>query len=240
MKPTMPMNAFPPGGPPGGYGGGGGGYPPSGGGGGGGWGPPSGGGWGPGGPPSSGGGYGPPPGPPPQPKKSRTGLFVGIGCGCLALVGCLIGGIVLAGGGISGLFGPGEEVVSTPITIGAPFTLTYVQNGSQKYEAWLEVDVSHTVGYNLTGTILLSENGTAFGQYTLQEDGEGSAVTERSSVKRVSWVNRNVNGNGSTSGTVSLFPLQARAAGAQITISGTINANPGTTGTVRLFVAKRD
>lgn len=242
VKPTMPMNAFPPGGPPGippggGYPppGGGGGYPPPPGGGGG-WGtPPPGGGWG--GPPS-GPGYGPPAPPPPQ--KSKTGMYVGIGCGCLVLLGCIIGGVLLATGGMSSLFGPGEEVVSMPITVGQPFSLTYVQDGSQKYEAWLEVDVDYTVGYSLTGTILLSENGTAFGQYTLAEDGEGSPITERSSSKRVSWVTTNLGGSGSAEGKVALFPIPARASGGQVTISGTINASPGTSGAIRLFVAKRD
>lgn len=235
VKPTMPMNAFPPGGPPG-MPPGGGGYPPSGGG----WGPPppggSSGGWGT--PPPGGGGYGPPSAAPPPAKKSRTGLYIGLGCGCMVLLSCVIGAIVVATSG--SLFGPGEEVVSTPITVGQPFSLTYVQDGSQKYEAWLEVDVDYTAGYNLNGTMLLSENGTAFGQYSLEEDGEGSPVPERNSSTRVSWVTTNLNGNGSASGKVSLFPIPARSGGAQVTISGTIQANPGTTGTIRLFVAKRD
>ncbi len=239
VKPTMPMNAFPPGGPPGmppggGYPppGGGGGYPP----GGGGWGtpPPGGGGWG---TPPPGGGYMPPAAPPP---KSKTGMYVGIGCGCLLLLVCVIGGVLYGTGSIASLLGPGEEVVSMPITLGQPFSLTYVQSGSQKYEAWLEVDVDYSAGYNLTGTILLSENGSPFGQYTLAEDGQGSPITERSSSKRVSWVTTNLGGNGSAEGKVSLFPIPARSSGAQVTLSGTIHASPGTSGSVRLFVAERD
>ncbi len=234
----MPMNAFPPGGPPGippagGYPPSGGGYPPPGGGY-----PPSGGGWG---TPPPGGGYGPPPpqqAPPPQ--KSKTGLYVGLGCGCLVVLGCIIGTVLFATGGMTSLFGPGEEVVSTPVTLGQPFTLTYVQDGSQKYEAWIEVDLDFSSGYALNGTILLSENGNAFGQYTLAEDGEGSPVTERSSSKRVNWVTSSLNGSGSAEGMVALFPIPARSSGAQVSISGTISATPGTSGTVRLFVAKRD
>jgi hypothetical protein len=186
-------------------------------------------------PPQS--GYGMAPQPPPQ--KSRTGLYVGIGCGCLVILGCIIGGVVLATGA-GGLLGPGEEVISTPISLGQPFTLTYVQDGDQKYEAWLEVDVSYTAGYNLTGTILLSEGGAAFGQYTLNETGDGSPVTERSSSKRFNWASSSINGSGSASGTVSLFPLPARTANGQVTISGTVQATPGTTvNSIRLFVAKR-
>src|SRR5687768_16460586 len=110
----MPMNAF----PPGRFGG----TPPPGGGpcggGGGGWGPPPGGGWGPpGGTPPPGGGY--PPGPPMQPPpKSRTGLYVGLGCGCVLLLACGIGGIIYAVGGLASLIGPGEEVLATPVTSG--------------------------------------------------------------------------------------------------------------------------
>lgn len=174
------------------------------------------------------------------PKKSRTGLYIGVGCGCLVLLGCIVGGGVMFAGGLTGLLGPGEEVVSTPVTIGQPFTLTYVQDGSQKYEAWFEVDVSYTAGYNLNGTVLLSENGTPFGQYTLQEDGEGSPVTERDSSKRFNWSSTSLNGSGHASGTVALFPLPARTANGQITLSGTVQANPGTHGTIRLFIAKRD
>lgn len=185
------------------------------------------------------GGYGMAPQPPPQ--KSKTGLYIGIGCGCLVILGCLIGGIVLAAGGAAGLLGPGEEVVSTPIAIGQPFTLTYVQNGDQKYEAWLEVDVSYTAGYNLSGTILLSDGGGPFGQYTLNENGSGSPVTERSSSKRFNWASSTVNGSGSADGTVALFPVPARTAGGQVTISGTIQANPGTTvNSLRISIAKRN
>lgn len=236
VKPTMPMNAFPPGGPPG--------TPPPGGGGG--WGPPGGGGPPPyGGPPSYGGGQPPsyggqPPSygggfPPPQapPKKSKTGLYVGIGCGCMLLLACI------AGGGIFWAvksLGPGEEVSSVDATVGTPFTLTYNQTGSQKYAAWLEVDVSHTAGYQLTGTITLEENGVAFGQYTLNEDGSGAAVSERSDSTRINWVHT----NSSTEGTTNLFPIPARAAGSSITVRGTVNASPGTTGRIRIFVAKRD
>lgn len=209
--------------------------------GGGGYGAPPGGGWGqpPGGP-----GWGPPgagymaPQPPP-PKKSRTGLYIGLGCGCLVLLSCIAGAIVLFSG-LGNFFGPGEEVVSTPVAIGTPFTLTYVQDGSQKYAAWLEVDLDYTAGYNLSGTVLLSENGTAFGQYTLQDDGEGSPVVERDDAVRINWSSTTLNGSGGASGTVKLFPIPARTANAQITLSGTLQAAPGTTGTIRLIVAKRD
>jgi hypothetical protein len=175
-----------------------------------------------------------------QPPKSRTGLYVGLGCGCILLLACGIFGTVYAVGGLASMMGPGEEVLSTPVTSGVPFTLSYYQDGSQKYEAWLEVDVDYSAGYNMSGTILLSENGTAFGQYTLAEDGEGSPIQERNSSRRINWVTTNANSNGSASGQVHLFPLPARADRAAVTLSGTINATPGTTGTIRIFVAKRD
>ena len=226
----MPMNAYP-GGPPGVPSQGGGTPPP--GSGGGGWGPPP-----------SGGGYGgPPPGYPPQqppPKKSKVGLFVGLGCGCLLLIGCLIGGLAAMGGGLAGMMGPGEEVASAQITPGQPFAVTYTQSGSQRYKAWLEVDVSYTAGYQLNGNVLLAENGTAFGQYTMDEDGEGSPIQERSDVIRTGWTSTNLNGSGNASGTVSLFPIPARTDGGTVTISGTISSTPGMTGTIRLIVAKRD
>lgn len=107
---TSGFGSPPPGGggfgpPPGG---GGGGFGPPPGGGGGGFGPPPGspppgGGFGPPpGAPPPGGGFGPPPGgqPPggfgapmagPPPKKSNTMMFVGIGCGLLALISCACG-----------------------------------------------------------------------------------------------------------------------------------------------------
>jgi hypothetical protein len=225
----MPMQGYPPGGPPG--------TPPPGG-----AAPPPGGGWG--GPPGPGGPGTPPPGgfPPAQPpKKSRTGLYVGLGCGCMLVLACLVGGGILAmGGGLASLMGPGEEVASTPIAPGQEFALSYVQDGSQKYRAWLEVDVSHSGGYSLSGPILLSENGQAFGQYTLAETGQGSPVQERSSSTRINWSSTHLGGSGSASGTVSLFPIPARTAGSTVTLSGTVNAPPGTTGTLRLFVAERD
>lgn len=231
----MPMNAFPPGGPPG--------TPPPGGGG---WGPPQGGGppsfgggppsygGGPpsygGGPPSYGGGF--PPAQPP-PKKSKTGLYVGIGCGCLLLLACGVGGGIWA---LISSMGPGEEVSSVDATVGQPFTLTYAQSGSQDYAAWMEVDLDHSSGYQLDGTITLEENGVAFGQYTMSEDGSGSPVTERSDSVRMSWVHT----NSSTSGTTKLFPIPNRTAGSTVTVRGTINAPAGTTGRIRIFVAKRD
>jgi hypothetical protein len=163
---------------------------------------------------------------------------VGLGCGCLALIGCIASAVAFPT--LIGMLGPGEEVVSTQVTIGQPFVLEYGQDGSQKYEAWLEVDLEYTAGYNLSGPILLSENGTAFGQYTLAETGEGSPVQERNSSRRISWVSSNLNGNGSVEGMVSLFPIPARTSGTRVSLSGTIYGSPGTTGTIRLFVAKRD
>lgn len=173
----------------------------------------------------------------PEPKKSKVGLYVGVGCGCLLLLACIGGG--LAYWAISGI-GPGEEVVSQQLVPGQPFTLSYVQDGSQKYEAWLEVDVNHSTGYNLSGQVLLNENGTPFGQYTLSESGSGSPITERSSSTRINWSSTNVNGSGSTSGTVSLFPIPARTAGGNVSLTGTLAASPGITGSIRLIVSKRD
>jgi hypothetical protein len=219
----------------------GGGYPPGGGshppGGGAGWGPP----------PGGGGGWGPPGGTPPPggpgspqqaaPKK-KTGLYLGLGCGCVVILGCIIAAVAFPS--LIDMLGPGEEVASIPATIGQPFTLEYVQEGSQKYQAWLEVEVDYTAGYNLSGPILLSENGAAFGQYTLAETGEGSPVQERSGSRRVQWTSSSLNGSGRAEGNVSLFPIPARPDGHRVTISGTIHATPGTTGTLRFFVAKRD
>lgn len=209
----------------------GGGLPPSGG-----WGPPPGGGsgWGPPGAPPGGPPFGPAPAAPPK----RTGLYVALGCGCVVLLACVVGAASF--GSILELLGPGEEVASTSVTIGQPFALDYVQDGAQRYEAWLEVDVDYSAGYNLNGTMLLSENGTAFGQYTLAETGTGSAVQERSSSRRVSWSSTNLGGNGHATGDASLFPIPARESGHRVTLSGTIYASPGTSGRVRLFVAKRD
>jgi len=228
----MPMNAFPPGGPPGVPPGG---TPP----GGGGWGPPPGGGGPPsygGGPPSYGGGPPSQGGFPPQqaaPKKSKTGLYIGLGCGCLLLLFCVAGGGIFAA---INAMGPGEEVTTTDAIVGQPFTLTYTQDGSQKYAAWLEVDLNHTSSYNLTSTIMLNADGTPFGQYTLNEDGSGSPITERSSSTRMNWVHS----GSSTSGTTHLFPIPAQTAGQTVTVTGTVNAPPGTTGQIRIFIAERD
>ena len=215
--------------------------PPSGGGGtpppGGGWGPPSGGGppsYG-GGPPSYGGGPPSQGGFPPQapPQKSKTGLYIGVGCGCMLLLACVVGGGIYAAIDAAG---PGEEVTSVDATIGQPFTLTYNQSGSQKYAAWLEVDLDHSSSYNLTSTIIMSADGVPFGQYTMAEDGNGSPVTERSDSIRLSWVHT----GSSTSGTTRLFPIPAQSSGQTISITGTVQAPPGTTGQIRIFVAERD
>jgi len=221
----MPMNAFPPGSFPG--------VPPS-----------QPGGWGPPGTPPPGWGTPPPMGYPQQPQmmappppKSRTGLYVGLGCGCLLLFACV--------GAAAAYFvlqaaKPGEEVASTPVTFNQPFTVSYVQQGSQKYAAWLEVDVSYTSGYRITGTVLLSENNAPFGQYTLDEDGEGCPVEERDDTTRWEWSSENLDGSGSAGGTVLLFPIPARAAGGTVTISGTFTGQSGMSGTIRVIVAKRE
>ena len=46
-------------------------------------------------------------------------------------------------GGLSSMIGPGEEISSTVVTPGQPFTVTYLQDGDQKYQAWMEVDRLH-------------------------------------------------------------------------------------------------
>jgi len=169
---------------------------------------------------------------PPPPKKSKVGLFLGLGCGCLLLLATCIGtGIYFVRG-----IGPGEEVVGVPITLGRPFSLSYIQDGSQKYDTWLEVDLNHTSSFRLDGRILLSRPSGAFGQYILAATGSGSPIVERNSSTRVNWTST----GSSTSGTVSLFPIPAQTSGETVTLSGTVTAPPGTNGTIRLFVAERD
>lgn len=219
MKPTVPMSAFP-GGPPGG-----GGFGSQPGGGGGGEAPP-GAEW-----------RGSPNTTPAPPKKSRKGLFIGLGCGCLVVLGCLVGLVAMVG--LVGTLAPGEEVASTTVTFGQLFVLTYEQSGSYKYDAWLELDLEFSQGYELTGTVLLSESEVPFEQYTLREDGFASPVVERRSSKRINWRITRDSELGRVSGKASLFPISARAAGSRVSLSGTIEARPGTTGTIRLFVTKR-
>jgi len=151
----------------------------------------------------------------------------------MLIFACLLGGGIFMA---INAMGPGEEVATIDATVGQPFTLTYSQDGSQKYAAWLEVDLDHSASYNLTGTIVLSADGVPFGQYTLAEDGSGPAVSERSDSVRLSWVHT----GSSTSGTTKLFPIPAQNGGQTITVTGTVNAPPGTTGRIRIFVAKRD
>lgn len=155
----------------------------------------------------------------------------------MAILGCLISAAVA----IPLLnAGPGEEVASAPVTLGQPYAVTYNQDGDQRYEAWLEVDIEYTQGYQLNGNALLSENGAAFGQYTVDDDGEGSPVTERDSSTRSPWSSSSANGDGSSDGNVLLFPIPAKTDGATVTVSGTITAPPGTTGTLRLLITERD
>lgn len=176
-------------------------------------------------------------GAPPPPKKSKMGWLIGGGCGCVALLGCLIGGIAY----FVMSMGPGEEVASTQVNLGQPYSVSYPQSGSQRYQAWMEVDVSYSSGYSLAGNALLADAAGAFGEYNIEENGSGNPVRERSdSTTRMNWTSTNLNGSGSTSGTVSLFPIPARTDGTTVTVSGTLNAPPGTTGTVRVFIAKRD
>jgi hypothetical protein len=185
--------------------------------------------------PPHGGGPGPPS--PPNPFESpvekprgRTPMILA-GCGCLAvLLACGGGAAVLAATGM--LLSPGEAIATTPDTaVGAPLSVSYAQEGEQRYRAWMEVDV--TGPYRLTGTLLLLENGQPFGQYTVDDDGDGSPVDGRSTT-RLGWTRINDH----TTGTVSLFPLPARSDGATIEVRGSLG-NPGASGTVRLFVTER-
>lgn len=174
-----------------------------------------------------GGGFGAPPpsGPtPPPPKKSKLPLILGIGCGCVLV-------LVIAGAVGAYLFyralAPGEEIATTDVQPGQPFTVTYTQDGDQQYEVWMDVDVSYTNGLQLNGPINISVNNELRGQYNLEMTGSGSPIRERSSSKNVNWVTTNLGGNGSASGKTFLFPLPAYDDGATITLSGTVTASQG-------------
>ena len=180
-------------------------------------------------PPPGGGG---PPAPPP--KKSRTGLYIGIGCGC-ALIAAIVAAL-----GFYFLFaaiGPGNEISTANVQPNTPFVLTYTQEGSGQREIWMELDVSYTQGLNLTGPINISKNNQVIGQYNLELTGSGSPIRERSSSKNVNWVSTNLSGSGSTSGKTFLFPLPAYEEGATISLTGTITASQGLTARqLRIFV----
>lgn len=173
----------------------------------------------------------PPSGPtPPPPKKSKIGLFIGIGCGCLLLFAIVVGiGIFVFIRSV----GPGDTVAETEVQLNQPFTLNYQQGSDTQHEVWLQLDLSHPQGLNLTGPINISRAGQVIGQYNLELTGGGSPIRERSSSRQVGWVHT----NSSTSGKTFLFPLPAYDSGETITLSGTVSAAQGTNARrLRLFV----
>lgn len=155
MKPTMPMNAYPPGGPPG--------TPPPGG-------QPPGGGWGT--PPP--GGFGPPPGGPPHaappPKKDNTMLYVGIGCGCLSILACMIfvplGYVIMERQGGGGLE-PVNMTVNGELTDQDP---RVVADNSPYDEYTVEVGANWTITADMQST--------AFDTYLWLLDSAGNAVVQ--------------------------------------------------------------
>jgi hypothetical protein len=167
-------------------------------------------------------------------KSNNTKYFIAAGgCGCLLLLGCIIGGAIMASA-----MGPGEEVASVDITPGQPINVSYLQDGDQDYEVWLMLeDVNHGGTLSLDGPLLLSAAGTPFGQYTMRfnASASGSPVVERSTSKRTSWTTTNT----SASGNTQCFPIPHQAAGATITITGTLQGPAWNTGRVRLVVTKK-
>lgn len=161
--------------------------------------------------------------PMPPPKKSRVGLYIGIGCGgCLLIVTAIIAIaalIVLKGR-------PGTEISSAPVAPNVPFTVIYTQTDDAQRDVWMELDVSYSQGLRLTGPINISVNNQVVGQYNLEMTGSGSPIRERNTSKNWDWVSTNLNGIGSTSGKTFLFPLPAYDNGATISLTGTIAADP--------------
>lgn len=180
----------------------------------------------------------PPAGPmgpaPPQPKKSRVGLYIGIGCGCLLIASIAVALIIYLAVGV---LGPGDEIATANVQPNAPFVLTYTQTGSEQREIWMELDVSYTQGLRLAGPINISKNNQVIGQYNLELTGSGSPIRERSVSKNINWVSTNLSGSGSTSGKTHLFPLPAYEEGATVSLTGTITAAQGLTARqLRIFV----
>ncbi|MGF1469275.1 MAG: hypothetical protein ACFCGT_24395 [Sandaracinaceae bacterium] len=156
-------------------------------------------------------------------------MYVGLGCGCLTILLCAVG----IGVGYTRLVPPtpGEERASMALSPGQPFTLSYVQHGDERYAAWLDV-ATEAGTYQLRGPVLLSDDGTPFGQYTVDDDGVGPPVVERDREVRV---DRDP-AQGAPRTAVRLFPLPRREDGHTISLSGTLE---GGGAAFRLYVTVR-
>lgn len=174
--------------------------------------------------------------PPPPAKKGGAGKWIAMGCGCVLIV--VIAAVVAIFMVVKSV-GPGDEVATADATLGQQFQATYTQSGSQQYAVWLDLDVSYSQGYQLSGPINISVNGQHVGQYQLQETGSGSPIQGRSNRLTTSWVSTNIGGSGSTSGNLKLFTLPAYDDGATVLVWGTISGTPGMTATrLRLQVTE--
>ena len=164
------------------------------------------------------------------PPPARGGLRL-LAFGCLG-VG-LLGGL----GAVTAAYFVGEKLVGTSLASadlapGAPAALSFTDPGKGANAAWLEVDVTHTHGFQVMGDFTVSAGGRALGRYHLDGDLSGrcaNPVVGQNGAACVHWRFTQVGAAGTVSGRTRLFEIPAQAAGAIVTVAGTLYVSGGVT-----------
>lgn len=144
---------------------------------------------------------------------------------CLILVAASL----VACDSLKRLAGYGNEVASTEINLGQPFTLLYTPTSGEPHQIWLAYEVDYTDGdFRLGGPFEQVREQTVQGSWQLDLGSEGGPIAGSNSRKQINSRESRIGSKGSMSATVHLVELPASQVGQQVTMRGTWSAAPNT------------
>ncbi len=178
----------------------------------------------------------PPPAPPARSGTTRVLVF-----GCLGLVMLTVLGVA-ASVFLLGTKLVGSSLASTPVTPGAPTSVSFTDPGKGATGVWLDVDVAHARGFRVRGELSVTAGARSLGQYEIDGDLGGrctNPVIGQGSSHCIQWNSTRLGAGGRVSGRTRLFEIPAQPRGTTVTIEGTISI-PGDVTPRRLVLDVRD
>lgn len=164
----------------------------------------------------------------PPPKKSRTGLFVGLGCLGLFLFVALVGGSLLWFEEGKGIHVPDTEVTNVPVRPGVPFQVDFVWSGPSYAfnNVWLVIEDGQKAGGEFTVEVTVK-----CGSY---------GRDERKTVSIPGYDVKQLDDKGSSFGAwIYLIDEYKRGSSAPVQCSGTVTPLKGTWTKAHIAVTQR-
>lgn len=141
-------------------------------------------------------------------------------------------GLAIAGAlalGCAGMMGYGPEVASTPVAMGAPFSVALTTAAPGKHSVWLDYDLEHPGLWQVTGPFEAVSGATSLGSWDLTFEKDGNVTSAGGPRLTLNTMETQTGLTGQSRGTIWLVDLPEQPVGTPIEVRGTFAPAAGTT-----------